>query len=648
MRLINAHTLKVEEFTSENVEQYAILSHRWENGEVSFQDMQNLAVASSMKGFVKIQKSCEEAVNYGFDYLWMDTCCINKESSAELTEAINSMYRWYKASAVCYAFLSDVGANAPNSDIPMEQQIKSSLWFTRGWTLQELLAPQHVVFYDQQWKILGTKQTMSKLLTLSTGIDEAILNGEPLFTRSIAQRMSWASRRVTTRIEDTVYCLLGIFDVNMPMLYGEGEKAFLRLQEEIIKQSDDHSIFAWPIHRNGQPGLLADSPAAFADCQHIKTVTSRKNGSPYSLTNRGLSIELLATPFKTDTYLVRLDCADDVFRLGIFLRRLNEDDQYARVKQEGNTIVQLKHLDWNSPWGREEEISERFLSPPPSRQIEIKVRQRFTASNTDNYKDRINGFRIANSNSKFLERSSSGRNPFKVSAFSWDRKKRVMSMHPRHFGTVGFLDISQQGREIKVIKLGFDFECNPVCFIATAGGLEEKFSFSDRLLKKAKLVNLLGLHGMEDEIIQRRQIHMREPFDTMGWCEVVDGTSMELGYHPGLWALKGDRLNGLSARVGRLALLKILRGEIQGKVVWDLYLDDLDDDRDLEDGDDLDYLDDLDDLSDDDDEDDDDEDEDDDDVDDDDGEDDEDDDDIDYDDYDDDDDDGDGILIQAK
>ncbi|OCL13228.1 HET-domain-containing protein, partial [Glonium stellatum] len=344
MRLINARTLKLEEVWDENVKKYAILSHRWEDGEVTFQDMENIAVASKMKGFEKIQKSCEHAIIDGLDYAWVDTCCINKESSAELTEAINSMYRWYKASAVCYAFLSDVYAEPLKDDI-VKQQIRSSRWFTRGWTLQELVAPQHVVFYNQQWEVLGTKQTLSNLVTLTTGIDEAILNGESLFRRSIAQRMSWASQRVTTRIEDIAYCLLGIFDVNMPMLYGEGEKAFLRLQEHIIQQSDDHTIFAWPIHRDEQPGLLADSPAAFSNCQYIKAMTSRKGRSSYSLTNRGLSIKLMATQFTADTYIVRLDCTDglllvddgsiDELRLGMFLRRLSEDDQYARVQHEG-------------------------------------------------------------------------------------------------------------------------------------------------------------------------------------------------------------------------------------------------------------------------------------------------------------------------
>ena len=568
MRLINAHDLKLEEVRDENVKRYAILSHRWEANEVLFQDMQNPAVASKMKGFVKIQKSCKQAINDGYNYVWADTCCINRESSAELSEAINSMYRWYTASAVCYAFLSDVNAKAPNDDI-VEQQIKSSMWFERGWTLQELLAPHNFVFYNQQWEFLGTKQTLSKLLTLRTGVDEAILNREPLSRRSIAQRMSWASQRHTTFEEDIAYCLLGIFDVNMPMLYGEGQKAFLRLQEEIVKKSDDHSIFAWPIHDHGQPGLLADSPAAFANCQYIRTMSSREGRSPYSLTNRGLSIKLMAAHFTTDTYIVRLDCADgllpvddgfaDEFRLGMFLRRLDEDDQYARVEHEGQTFMQLKASTWDHG---------PLKLRGPVEQIEINVPQRYTELNTKNYENRINGFRIATH--ELLEVSGSGKDRFKVSAPSWDRQERIMYMKledfPGDFGTVGYLDISQQNRMIKVIKLGFDFEYNPVCFISTT-------NVPSPLTLTASKLYLVP----ERDLRPRSWILRRAPFDTRAWSEMYRGTALEELQHPGLWALKGDRLNGLDVSIGRLATLRIVRGEFKDRLVWDVYLDNIKD-----------------------------------------------------------------------
>ena len=214
---------------------YAILSHRWEEEEVSFQDMQNPILASKKKGFTKIRNACEKGLKHEFTHIWIDTCCINKDSSAELSEAINCMYRWYEASVICFAFLSDVNTTA---------RMESSIWFTRGWTLQELIAPREVVFFDHEWNSLGSKEYLYEDLSRWTSIDRDILRGQPLSRYSVAQRMSWASKRVTTRLEDQAYYLLGIFGVNMPMLYGEREKAFLRLQEEIIKQSDDHTIFA--------------------------------------------------------------------------------------------------------------------------------------------------------------------------------------------------------------------------------------------------------------------------------------------------------------------------------------------------------------------------------------------------------------------
>ncbi|KAL8994767.1 MAG: hypothetical protein Q9169_005351 [Polycauliona sp. 2 TL-2023] len=242
MWLINAKTLKLEEVWGETVKSYAILSHRWEEEEVSHQDMHDYAIAVKKKGFTKIAKSCELALKDGFDYMWVDTCCIDKKSSAELSEAINSMFRWYESAGICYAFLSDVDCSREEADeTSIHHQIQQSMWFARGWTLQELLAPRNVVFYDSNWISLGTKKSLDRVIEQRTGIDALALDRSCYFTAfSIAQRMSWAAERITTRSEDTAYRLLGLFQVNMPMLYGEGQQAFMRLQEEIIKQSDDH------------------------------------------------------------------------------------------------------------------------------------------------------------------------------------------------------------------------------------------------------------------------------------------------------------------------------------------------------------------------------------------------------------------------
>ncbi|KAK0634092.1 heterokaryon incompatibility protein-domain-containing protein, partial [Immersiella caudata] len=227
------------EFAGDGIPRYAILSHAWGDSEITLRDVE-AGRGRGKAGHEKVEKCCDRAKADGFDYAWVDTCCIDKTSSAELSEAINSMYRWYQNADICYAYLSDV----PSSGA---RRFEESRWFTRGLTLQELIAPSRIIFFDQTWVEIGTKTTLGEMIMHRTGIPFAVLNGDPgaVERATVAQRMSWASTRQTTRVEDIAYCLLGIFGVNMPLLYGEGERAFIRLQEEIIKISDDHSIFAW-------------------------------------------------------------------------------------------------------------------------------------------------------------------------------------------------------------------------------------------------------------------------------------------------------------------------------------------------------------------------------------------------------------------
>jgi hypothetical protein len=245
MRLLNTTTFKLEEFWDSNdTPDYAILSHTWEKEEVSFQVIANLDSASQLLGFKKIQDSCRQANEDRLDWVWIDTCCIDKSSSAELSETINSMFRWYKNSKICYAYLSDVPSNE-DPEVP-ESSFSKSRWFTRGWTLQELIAPCEVEFFSKDWVRIGCQRSPCLQISNITRIDVGILTGKEQFDRkSIAQRMSWASQRCTTRSEDMAYCLIWLFDVNMPLLYGEGPEAFLRLQEEILKRSNDQSLFAW-------------------------------------------------------------------------------------------------------------------------------------------------------------------------------------------------------------------------------------------------------------------------------------------------------------------------------------------------------------------------------------------------------------------
>jgi Heterokaryon incompatibility protein (HET) len=292
MRLLSSSTLELKWFLTEHIPPYAILSHRWGDNEVSFDDMMNPSEnLHQITGYQKIQACCQQAAKDGFDYVWVDTCCIDKSSSAELSEAINSMYCWYQRAEVCYAYLSDV----PSGDDPQSKtsMFARSRWFTRGWTLQELLAPVSVIFFDRQWVEIGTKASLQTLISDLTNIDAHILldyyhTGNAI---SVAKKMSWASKRQTTRAEDRAYSLMGIFGINMPLLYGEGNNAFRRLQFEILKESTDHTLFAW-IGEGTERGLLARSPAEFADCGCVREVNENWGKSPYSMTNRGLLINL--------------------------------------------------------------------------------------------------------------------------------------------------------------------------------------------------------------------------------------------------------------------------------------------------------------------------------------------------------------------
>ncbi|KAH9936764.1 heterokaryon incompatibility protein-domain-containing protein, partial [Epithele typhae] len=225
---------------------YAILSHTWGGEEETFQKPSR----SSPPWFnprdrltQKTRSFLELSERHGHEYAWVDTCCINKESSAELSEGINSMFRYYAVSAICYVYLSDVKYSDTDPD-KMWDAFRCSRWHSRGWTLQELIASRVLVFYSKEWIYLGTKYELADRLEKATGISATVLRFESPFTdASIATRISWAAHRYTTRPEDGAYSLFGLFGVNMPTLYGEGRHAFCRLLMEISKTSRDPSIF---------------------------------------------------------------------------------------------------------------------------------------------------------------------------------------------------------------------------------------------------------------------------------------------------------------------------------------------------------------------------------------------------------------------
>ncbi|KIM61267.1 hypothetical protein SCLCIDRAFT_912893 [Scleroderma citrinum Foug A] len=318
-KVLQVHTYKPEE--------YAILSHRWgkETAEVNYEEMVELANMDTEKqgeirkraGYQKILGGCKRAEIDGYKWLWVDTCCIDKRSNVELSEAINSMYRWYENSAQCYAYLHDVfdpflptecnsGCYSLSNGWPE--------WFSRGWTLQELIAPDDVQFFNKDWQPIGDKRMHSRTLQAITRVPQHILTNGFSWTRPcVAQIMSWAADRKTSRVEDEAYSLMGLLGVNMPMLYGEGKTAFQRLQLEIIRMSDDQSIFAWdPYGHIGRSGsVLADEPGLFRGCSDLQTMeidefmkalrvlkakeVAERLGS-FPVTNRGIQIWLPLRP----------------------------------------------------------------------------------------------------------------------------------------------------------------------------------------------------------------------------------------------------------------------------------------------------------------------------------------------------------------
>jgi len=243
MRLLHLEAdgeFSLAEYTGNNAPPYAILSHTWgaDHEEVTFRDLTE-GTGKNKAGYRKLYFCGKQAARDELQFFWVDTCCIDKSSSAELSEAINSMFRWYKNAVICYVYLSDISISNSVGNEPSIQQIwtpnfRRSIWFTRGWTLQELIAPANVQFFSVEGERLGDKGSMVQEIHEITGIDVQALQGKPLSQFTVAERMSWVGRRETKREEDAAYSLLGIFDIYMPLLYGEGaERAFSRLKQEI-------------------------------------------------------------------------------------------------------------------------------------------------------------------------------------------------------------------------------------------------------------------------------------------------------------------------------------------------------------------------------------------------------------------------------
>lgn len=427
IRLINTDTLQLKSFTGDRIPKYAILSHTWEHdGEVSFQEMTAINdracnPTASTPGYRKIVGTCEKARSQGIAYAWVDTCCIDKTSSSELSEAINSMYRWYEKADLCYALLSDydIGISTPHT-ASSETALTRCRWFSRGWCLQELIAPRNLVFFDAKWNYIGSKVELSTLISKVTHVNEEVLIDSSLIrTIPVARRLSWAAERRTNREEDMAYCLLGVPDINMPMLYGEGVKAFTRLQEELVKASNDLSIFAFlhsSINHDARPSpnllqtfcdLFATSPRDFLTCRElVHAKTGIQWNDSFALTNRGLYFRRvkLNIDYQHGLYRMALNCetpgsTSDIMYLrkigpSLYARwnhvylpdsaehldqRSYGDDSYTMIEEDAYILTSISPAI-QLQLGEADEYAIRVLSHRHDLSMALQIVQRATSS----------------------------------------------------------------------------------------------------------------------------------------------------------------------------------------------------------------------------------------------------------------------------
>lgn len=587
MWLIDAEALtlvSVPSYVGTSRPKYTILSHRWDDDEVTFKDFHDTSVRQRRQGFAKIVQCCKQTLRDGYKYTWVDTCCIDKTSNTELTESINSMYQWYRNAEVCYAFLSDV---LPNESL----RLGNSVWFSRGWTLQELVAPRKLVFYDNSWRALGDRVACKAAIMQRTHIAFELLEGSRgVETFSVAERMSWAGGRETTTPEDSAYCLLGIFNVSMAMLYGEGaERAFRRLQDEIIKQSDDHSIFAWSMTAEPDSyGLLARSSRPFVSTADVQSVSVRSGRHPYSVTNRGVSITLIMTPWYADTYLAILNCAraSDLTggqemdrRIGIYLRRLYEDDSYVRVQFNGEDLVYDLYDKVFRP-DRKERMTFRSLT--------VNIKQAaLSASEKSFIQLKCNGFRFSEA------MMGVGNKPMEQTTFAvrsrdtiWDAAERtlVKGYGPSEYSFFATLDLTLLKWKIKMIRIFLDFDFNPIIMLAEKSAVSEEIHVHNK--NGQIIMGESAKHWTDKENEGFKPFHKRGINDEYGWNTISEDKGQMKAhrsmFREGLWMLRGDRVTGLDVLLEDLhererfgARLTIKRERSSKGPIWDIKLEDV-------------------------------------------------------------------------
>ena len=350
------------------------------------------------EGWAKLQSYCKLAASDGWDYAWMDTCFIDKTNLADTQEAINAMVRWYRRSGTCYGHLE--GVDCVSTHQTMGRNLRSARWFQRGWTLQELLAPVNFVFVDQKWEKIGTREEFAEDVASACRMSvQHLMNFE---TQPVAVKLSWASHRKTTVEEDQAYSLLGLFNISIPLCYGEGELAFRRLLLELIKNYNDTSIFAFSswdgMHlllslvwsekpqadilvenkevRDCAGMILAPYLKAFHDCGNIKNHTSMH--TKFHFDNRGLVLNADVTDrfhfedsrSKCKAAICWLDCCDGIdmeeSRIAILLRdddpkQPSEGDWWRLIKI---TSKSPNYSNFQKRASKKREILINALHPP--------------------------------------------------------------------------------------------------------------------------------------------------------------------------------------------------------------------------------------------------------------------------------------------
>ncbi|CZR52439.1 related to beta transducin-like protein [Phialocephala subalpina] len=546
MWLIDSHSYNLVPVVNAEDYEYAILSHTWalpdsDDQEVLFQDMADLKMARQKTyGWSKIEMTCTLARERRLEYAWVDTCCIDKSSSAELSEAINSMFRWYELSTVCFAYLVDLlPQDSTFSDIDVAVgRLQGCQWFKRGWTLQELIAPSIIEFYDQGWNKFGDKAGLCKQLKEITGIDGAALQNKTDLQRyPVAVRMSWAVNRKTTRVEDIAYCLLGIFDINMPMLYGEGHKAFFRLQQAIAQETNDLSLFAWqqsekvPTNQRYR-GIFAKSPNEFANCSKILKHPQVYHEVEFSMTNRGLNIQTCLGYGPHDDYILNLDCFElwddgSIRYIGIHL----EMTPNGFVRYLPTNLYRMCSLDIFDEYSTSCYI-RKVVSPDDSLQI---VRQHDQAFRV-NY-DFPQSVEVSDGNIAFLEFNHIDRGPSR----SWDPNKYLHITNGIPF-PVGFdrfsVHTSYLGREYPaefvvlfgILKNVQDDFADP--WISIHSHLDSDYWIIQQFLgqRVQREVSSVDLVRMAHQLIPSLQSAKKQPdlalrseSDIKGWSSMIQG-----------------------------------------------------------------------------------------------------------------------------